>query len=83
MESDGYNSPLSPVVYGDIALSINTQYNTIELFFNYTYLGGDMHSPNALVILITQKDISIYIYTQIYPILTHKVTKSLVSGITC
>ena len=24
------NSALSPVVYGDIALSINTQYNTIQ-----------------------------------------------------
>ena len=28
MQSDGFNSALSPVVYGDIALSINTQYNT-------------------------------------------------------
>ena len=28
MQSDGLNSALSPVVYGDIALSINTQYNT-------------------------------------------------------
>ena len=27
MQSDGFNSALSPVVYGDIALSINTQYN--------------------------------------------------------
>ena len=27
MQSDGLNSALSPVVYGDIALSINTQYN--------------------------------------------------------
>ena len=29
MQSDGLNSTLSPVVYGGIALSINTQYNTI------------------------------------------------------
>ena len=29
MQSDGFNSALSPVVYGDIALSINNQYNTI------------------------------------------------------
>ena len=29
MQSDGLNSALSPVVYGDIAPSINTQYNTI------------------------------------------------------
>ena len=28
MHWDGLNSALSPVVYGDIALSINTQYNT-------------------------------------------------------
>ena len=27
---DGSNSALSPVVHGDIALSINTQYNTID-----------------------------------------------------
>ena len=26
MQLDGLNSPLSPVAYGDIALSINTQY---------------------------------------------------------
>ena len=29
MQLDGLNSVLSPAVYGDIALSINTQYNTI------------------------------------------------------
>ena len=29
MQSDWLNSALSPIVYGDIALSINTQYNTI------------------------------------------------------
>ena len=29
MQLDGLNTALSPVVYGDIALSINTQYNTI------------------------------------------------------
>ena len=28
MQSDGLNGTLSPVVYGDIGLSINTQYNT-------------------------------------------------------
>ena len=28
MQSDGLNSALSPVVYGDIPLNINTQYNT-------------------------------------------------------
>ena len=28
-QSDGFNSALSPVVYGDIVLSINTQYNTV------------------------------------------------------
>ena len=28
MQSDGFNSALSPVVYGDIALSINTHYIT-------------------------------------------------------
>ena len=28
MQSDGFNSALSPVVHGDIALSMNTQYNT-------------------------------------------------------
>ena len=27
VQSDGFNSALSPVVYGDIAPSINTQYN--------------------------------------------------------
>ena len=26
MQSDGLNSALSPVIYGDIARSINTQY---------------------------------------------------------
>ena len=30
VQSDGFNSALSPVVYGDIALNINTQYNTIH-----------------------------------------------------
>ena len=29
MQTDGSNSALSSVVYGDIKLSINTQYNTI------------------------------------------------------
>ena len=30
VQSDWLNSPLSPVVYGDIAQSINTQYNTLK-----------------------------------------------------
>ena len=30
MQLDGFISALSSVLYGDIALSINTQYNTIE-----------------------------------------------------
>ena len=33
MQSDGLNSALSPVVYGDIALSINTQYNTMTTVY--------------------------------------------------
>ena len=32
---DGPNSALSPVVYGDIELSINTQYNTSQFFFQH------------------------------------------------
>ena len=31
MQADWLNSALTPVVYGDIALSINTQYNTIMI----------------------------------------------------
>ena len=31
MQSYGFNSALSPVVYGDIALSINTHYITLHL----------------------------------------------------
>ena len=34
MQSDGLNSALSPLVYGDIALSINTHYNTINTINN-------------------------------------------------
>ena len=34
MQSDGYNSALSPVVYGDIALSINTHYITLSIIEN-------------------------------------------------
>ena len=30
VQSDGSNSALRPVVYGDIALSIKTQYNKIQ-----------------------------------------------------
>ena len=30
MQSDWFDSTLSPVVYGDIALSINTQYNAVQ-----------------------------------------------------
>ena len=29
MQSDGLNSALSPVVYEDIALTVNTKYNTV------------------------------------------------------
>ena len=32
VQSDRFNSALSPVVYGDIALSINTQYNTVQTY---------------------------------------------------
>ena len=35
MQSDGLNSPLSPSVYGDIVLSINTQYNTKKKRFGH------------------------------------------------
>ena len=31
MKSDGFNSAFSPVVYGDIALSINTHYITLHI----------------------------------------------------
>ena len=31
MQLDGFNSALSPVVYGDIALSINTHYITLHM----------------------------------------------------
>ena len=34
MKSDWLNSALSPVVYGDIALSINTQYNTFFIILS-------------------------------------------------
>ena len=38
VQSDGFNSALSPVVYGDIALSINAQYNTkIKVKVNLLY----------------------------------------------
>ena len=30
MQSDGLHSPMSPAVYGDIALRINTQYSAIQ-----------------------------------------------------
>ena len=33
MQSDGLSSALSPVVYGDIALSTKTQYNTIKFLY--------------------------------------------------
>ena len=32
MQSDGFNSALSPVVYGDTALSINTHYITYDMY---------------------------------------------------
>ena len=38
MQSEGLNSPLSPVVYGDIALSINTLILTINTNTTYHYL---------------------------------------------
>ena len=38
VQFDWLNSALSPVVYGDIALSINTQYNTIQYLFQQDYL---------------------------------------------
>ena len=41
MQSDGFNSALSPVVYGDIALSINTHYITSVLsLFLFWGVGG-------------------------------------------
>ena len=44
VQSDGFNSALSPVVYGDIALSINTQYNTkikVKVNLLYTFCFSD------------------------------------------
>ena len=38
MQSDGFNSALNPVIYEDIALSINTQYNTSMFKFKYSIL---------------------------------------------
>ena len=52
VQSDWLNSAFSPAVYGDIALSINTQYNTmfaslrlvtsswLQLTHSYPNLGG-------------------------------------------
>ena len=44
MQSDGFNSTLSPVVYGDNTLSINTQYNTMVLCTNFTILAMLHHT---------------------------------------
>ena len=38
VQSDWLNSALSPVVYGDIALSINTQYNITQVYIYYNIL---------------------------------------------
>ena len=41
MQSDGFNSTLSPVVYGDIVLNINTHYIMLDkmpLSFNYSLM---------------------------------------------
>ena len=38
MQSDGLNRALSPVVYGDIALSINTHYITLGNILRFTTL---------------------------------------------
>ena len=40
MHSDGINSALSPVVYGDIAPSINTQYYTTILYYVEGHAGS-------------------------------------------
>ena len=40
MQSDGLNNALSPVVFGDIVRSINTQYNTIQCVEEATCLFG-------------------------------------------
>ena len=40
VQLDGFNSALSPVVYGDIAPSINTKYNTID------EVSKGLHTPN-------------------------------------
>ena len=45
MQSDGLNSALSPVVYGYIALSINTQYNTIQYNTIAVENGKEMNPP--------------------------------------
>ena len=47
MQSDGSNSGLSPVVYGDIELSINTQYNILTksvCFLDHLFL--EVHEKN-------------------------------------
>ena len=46
MQSDGLNSALSPVVYGYIVLSINTQYKHIQ---NKSKCKKDINSYNILL----------------------------------
>ena len=45
VQSDGLNSALSPVLYGDIALSIDTQYNNN----NMVWSNVDSYSNISLV----------------------------------
>ena len=55
MQLDGLNSALSPVVYGDIALSINTQYNTIKHYRSPVRIRIDLTMLDSkLTRLVTQ-----------------------------
>ena len=56
VQSDGLNIALSPVAYGDIVLSINTQYNT---FFIYL----------CVILTIKAFKLSVYILTNCHVIL--------------
>ena len=56
MQSDWLNSALSPVVYGDIVLNINTQYNTIvEIKFD-SFLTWNMALSTRCMLLIVCVD---------------------------
>ena len=44
MQSDWLNSALNPVVYGDIAGSINTQYNTMHTHVSLRFVPPYDHS---------------------------------------